>query len=324
MRIFVTGAAGFIGSHFARLVLSEHPKDEVVVYDKLTYAGNLDNLRDLKPNPRYSFVKGDICDAAAVERAARGCDAIVNFAAETHVDKSIQAAGDFVRTDVLGTYTLLEFCRRNDVPILHISTDEVYGSIAKGSFSENSNIEPNSPYSASKAGGDLQVRAFVQTYGIDAKITRSSNNYGAYQYPEKLIPLFVTNLIRGKKVPLYGDGLNVRDWLHVMDNCRAIDLVLRKGERGEVYNIGGSNERTNLEVTRAILKLMGKGELCAGAEKFIERVPDRLGHDRRYSVDSTKVGRLGWKPKMGFEQGLSETVEWYRANEWWWKPLLAK
>jgi len=262
MRILVTGAAGFIGSHFARLLLSQYPADEVVVFDKLTYAGNLDNLRDLKPNPKFSFVKADICDKDAVAKAMKGCDAIVNFAAETHVDRSIEAAGDFVRTDVLGTYTLLEYCRRNDTPLLHISTDEVYGSIAKGSFTEQSNIEPNSPYSASKAGGDMQVRAFVQTYGVDAKITRSSNNYGPYQYPEKLIPLFVTNLIQKKKVPLYGDGLNVRDWLYVVDNCRAIDLVLRKGKKGEVYNIGGSNERTNLEITMSILKLMGPCNHC--------------------------------------------------------------
>jgi len=314
MRILVTGAAGFIGSHFARLVLSRYPEDEVVVYDKLTYAGNLENLKDLKKNPRYSFVKGDICDAQAVKKAAEGCDAIVNFAAETHVDRSIVAAGEFVRTDVLGTYTLLEYCRNTDTPILHISTDEVYGSTAKGSFSEESNIEPNSPYAASKAGGDLQVRAFVQTYGIDANITRSSNNYGPNQYPEKLIPLFVTNLIAGKKVPLYGDGLNVRDWLYVIDNCKGIDLVLRKGKKGEVYNIGGSNERTNIEVTTLILKFMGKGE-GAQAEKFIERVPDRLGHDRRYSIDSTKIRKLGWTPEMPFEQGLKETVEWYKTNQ---------
>lgn len=316
MRILVTGGAGFIGSHFVRLMLGEHEKDEVVVFDKLTYAGNMANLADVSSNPRYSFVKGDICDASAVAVAAKSCDTIVNFAAETHVDRSITEAGDFVRTDVLGTYNLLEFCRKNDLPILHISTDEVYGSIAKGSFTEESPLAPNSPYSASKAGGDLQVRAFRETYGLRTLITRSSNNYGPNQHPEKLIPNFITRLLLNKKVPLYGDGQNVRDWLYVEDNCRGIDAVLRKGKAGEAYNIGASNERTNIEITKLLLKLAGK------ADDSIERVKDRPGHDRRYSLDASKLKALGWKPQAKFEDALARTFEWYKANPNWWKPLL--
>jgi dTDP-glucose 4,6-dehydratase len=316
MRILVTGGAGFIGSHYVRLLLREHPEDAVVVYDKLTYAGNPDNLKDFQGNPRFSFVKGDIVDGDAFARAAEGCEAVVNFAAETHVDRSILAAGDFVRTDVLGAYTLLEWSRRHDASFLQVSTDEVYGSIPTGSFREDSPFEPNSPYAASKAGADLLVRAFRQTYGLATLVTRSSNNYGTHQHPEKLIPRFVTNLLRGRKVPLYGDGMNVRDWLHVEDNCRAIDLVLRKGRPGEAYNVGANDERTNLEVTRRLLQLTGRGE------EFIERVPDRPGHDRRYSLDASKVRSLGWSPRVRFDEGLAAVVKWYRENEWWWKPLV--
>ena len=318
MRIFITGGAGFIGSHFVKLTLNEHKDDEVIVFDKLTYAGNMANLEGVLDNPRYSFVKGDICDAQAVSKAAKSCDVIVNFAAETHVDRSIVAAGDFVRTDVLGTYNLLEYCRKNDMPMLHISTDEVYGSIAKGSFTEDSPLQPNSPYSASKAGGDLQVRAFRKTYGLKTLITRSSNNYGPNQHPEKLIPNFITRLLTGKKVPLYGDGQNIRDWLYVEDNCKGIDTVLRKGTYGEAYNIGANNERANIEITKLLLELAGK------TERSIERVKDRLGHDLRYSLDSAKLSKLGWKPKVKFEDALKSTFKWYEANPQWWKPLLEK
>jgi dTDP-glucose 4,6-dehydratase len=317
MRFFVTGGAGFIGSHFSKMLLGRGAQDSVVVYDKLTYAGNMENLRELAGNPRYSFVRGDICDAEAVGKSASGCDWIVNFAAETHVDRSIVDAGEFVRTDILGTQTLLEFCRRHDTPFLHISTDEVYGSTEKGSFSEYSPLNPSSPYSASKAGGDLLVLAYFRTYGLKAMLTRSTNNYGPNQHPEKLIPNFITRLLRGKKVPLYGDGRNVRDWVFVLDNCNGIDTVLRKGKSGEIYNIGGGSEKTNLEITVALLKALGKDG------SSIEHVKDRPGHDFRYSLDSRKAVSLGWKTSVSFEEGLERTVAWYRANEWWWKPLLS-
>jgi dTDP-glucose 4,6-dehydratase len=316
MRLFVTGGAGFIGSHFSKVALWEHPEDSVVVFDKLTYAGNLGNLRELEGNPRFSFAKGDICDKAAVVRAASGCDWIVNFAAETHVDRSIVAAGDFVRTDVLGMHVLLEHCRKTGIPLLHISTDEVYGSIKAGSFCEDSPLLPNSPYSASKAGGDLLLRAYQKTYGLKAVVTRSSNNYGPNQHPEKLIPNFITRLLRGMKVPLYGRGGNIRDWIHVLDNCRGIDAVLRRGKPGEIYNIGGGNELSNIVIARMLLSLLGKGE------DAIDFVTDRPGHDFRYSLDSRKASSLGWKPQIPFADGLKRTVEWYRQNEWWWKPLV--
>lgn len=316
IRILITGGAGFIGSHFVRLTLGQHPENEVVVLDKLTYAGNPNNLKEFEGNPRYSFRKGDILDPAAVAKAAEGCEAIVNFAAETHVDRSILEAGDFMRTNTIGVYMLVERARKNDSLFLQISTDEVYGSISKGSFTEVSNLEPNSPYSASKAGADLLVRAYHMTYGLRTLITRSSNNYGSHHYPEKLIPLFITNLLRGRKMPLYGDGLAVRDWLYVEDNCRGIDLVLRKGTPGEIYNISANDERTNLEVAKRILQLSGRGE------EFIEYVTDRPGHDRRYSLDSSKIRALGWKPQMPFEEGLARTVHWYQENKWWWKLLV--
>jgi len=322
MRLLITGGAGFIGSNFIRFVLSKYPDCEIINFDKLTYAGNLENLRDLENDPRYSFAQGDICDQTAVEKAAAklGSDGvIVNFAAETHVDRSIVSAGSFVQTDVYGTYTLLEAVKKYKIKrYLHISTDEVYGSIENGSFTEKSTLSPNSPYAASKAGGDLVVRSYFKTYGAPVLITRSSNNYGSYQYPEKVIPLFVTNAIENKKLPLYGDGKNVRDWLYVMDNCEAVDLVLRKGELGEVYNIGGGNERQNIEVTRFILKETGL------PEDFIEPVKDRPGHDRRYSIDCTKVKELGWQPKTNFEEGLKKTIAWYKNNQAWWKKIKEK
>ena len=316
MRIVVTGGAGFIGSNFVRHVLREHADDEVVVLDKLTYAGNLENLRGVEDDPRYTFVRGDICDAAVVGEALRGADAVVNFAAETHVDRSISGPQDFISTDVLGTHTLLEAVRRLEVPrYLQISTDEVYGSIEEGAFTEESDLDPSSPYSASKAGADLLVLAYHRTFGTPVLITRSSNNYGPYQYPEKVVPLFVTNLLDGQPVPLYGDGRNVRDWIYVDDNCRGIDLVLREGADGEVYNLGGGNEVANIELTRTVLTELGLGD------DMIRWVRDRAGHDRRYSLDCAKARGLGWEPSTSFERGMALTVGWYRSHEEWWRPI---
>jgi len=320
MKFLVTGGAGFIGSNFIHYLLSKYPGCEVINFDKLTYAGNLENLRDISADPRYSFIKGDICDEKAVEDAVAHLGSggmIVNFAAETHVDRSIVAAGSFVQTDVFGTYVLLEAVKKFKVTrYLHISTDEVYGSIEKGSFTEESTLSPNSPYAASKAGGDLIVRSYFKTYNLPVVITRSSNNYGPYQYPEKVMPLFITNALRDQKLPLYGDGKNVRDWLYVEDNCEAIDLVLRKGKDGEIYNIGGESERQNIAVTQSILKQLGK------PESLIEYVKDRPGHDRRYSLDCSKVKKLGWKPKADFEESLKRTVAWYQNNRDWWEKLI--
>ena len=322
MRLLITGGAGFIGSNFIRYLLQNQPADEIINFDKLTYAGNVDNLKDLETNHHYSFVKGDICDSVAIERAiarAKGVDAIVNFAAETHVDRSIASAASFVQTDVYGTHVLLETVRKFKIArYVHISTDEVYGSTEGASFTENSNLQPNSPYAASKAGGDLLVRAYGRTFGLPVLITRSSNNYGPYQYPEKIIPLFITNLLKGKKVPLYGDGLNIRDWLQVMDNCAALDLVLRRGEVGGIYNIGGGNERTNLEITKFIIKELGQTDAA------IEWVKDRPGHDRRYSVACQKIRQLGWQPRVPFEAGLKQTITWYRENPAWWQRLVCQ
>jgi len=316
MRIVVTGGAGFIGSNFVRYLLGKYDDLEVVNLDKLTYAGNLENLRDVEDDARYAFVKGDICDAAVVRATLDGADAVVNFAAETHVDRSISGPQDFISTDVLGTHTLLEAVRELDVKrYLQISTDEVYGSTETGSFTEESDLAPSSPYSASKAGGDLQVLAYYRTYGTPVLITRSSNNYGGWQYPEKIIPLFITNAIDDLPLPMYGDGLNVRDWLYVEDNCSAIDTVLHEGELGEVYNIGGGNEVPNLALTRRILELLGRGE------DLIRYVVDRPGHDRRYSIDCAKVRALGWEPAVDFEDGLERTVAWYRDNPEWWRRL---
>ena len=319
MKILITGGAGFIGSNFIRYMLNKYQSYKIVNLDKLTYAGNLKNLSDVDGNKNYSFVKGDICDKEIVEKAIQGCDAVVNFAAETHVDRSIIDAGSFIKTDVYGTYVLLNTAKIIGVKrFVQISTDEVYGSIQKGSFTEESPLNPGNPYSSSKAGGDMLALSFFNTYKTPVMITRSSNNFGEFQHPEKLIPLFITNILEGKKVPLYGDGKNVRDWIYVLDNCEAIDVVLHKGITGEVYNIAGCNEKENLEITMLILKLLGRDE------SWINYVKDRLGHDRRYSISSGKIKRLGWKPRESFESGLKRTVEWYRKNKEWWKYLKDK
>ncbi len=316
MKILVTGGAGFIGSNFIRLILEKYPDYEVVNLDKLTYAGNLDNLKDIESDERYSFVKADIGDAGAVDKAMSGIDAVINFAAESHVDRSIGGPADFIMTDVFGTYVLLEAARRHEVGrYIQISTDEVYGSIAEGSFTEADRLEPSSPYSASKAGGDMQVMAYHTTYGLPTIITRSSNNFGPYQYPEKIFPLFITNALEGKKLPLYGSGKNVRDWIYVTDNCEGIDTVLHRGEIGGIYNIGGGNERDNLTITGLILEALGK------REDMIERVPDRLGHDFRYSIDCSRARALGWTPAHTFEEGVRATVDWYVNNRWWWEKI---
>lgn len=316
MRLLVTGGCGFIGSNFIRQVLSEHQDDQVLNLDKLTYAGNPENLREVEDDDRYDFIKGDICDQGDVAMAFEWePEAVVNFAAETHVDRSITSPEAFVNTDVLGTYRLLEEVKDRGIRLVQISTDEVYGSIEVGSFTEESPLKPNSPYAASKAAADLLVRAYVRTYDIDAVIVRSSNNYGPFQYPEKVVPLFITNLLEGKKVPLYGEGKNVRDWLFVEDNCRAVDLVLRRGMSGEAYNIGADQEKTNLELTWDILDIMGAGE------EYIQFVPDRPGHDLRYSLDSSKLRGLGWEPRHDFETGLEATIDWYRTHTDWWQPI---
>jgi len=316
MHLLIAGGAGFIGSNFVKYVFKAHPSYRITVLDKLTYAGNLDNLKEVKVKKNYRFVKGDICDPKIINRLAKGCDAILNFAAETHVDRSIIGPGSFVTTDIFGTHVLLEAVRSYGIKrYVQISTDEVYGSIVKGSFKESDPLHASSPYSASKAGADLMVLAYYHTYHLPVLITRSSNNFGPNQYPEKLIPLFITNLIEGKKIPLYGDGLNVRDWLYVTDNCEGIDVVLHKGKAGEVYNLGAGNEYTNLEITRLILKALKK------SKSMIERVKDRPGHDRRYSIDCRKARALGWKPRYHFEQAILKTVGWYQENEWWWKKL---
>ncbi|MGH7413448.1 MAG: dTDP-glucose 4,6-dehydratase [Candidatus Rokuibacteriota bacterium] len=316
MKILVTGGAGFIGSNFVRHVLTAHAGDSVVNLDKLTYAGNLENLRDVEANPRYRFVKGDICDGPVVRDAMRGADAVVHFAAETHVDRSNLGADDFLRTNVTGTFTLLEAARELRIGrFLAVSTDEVYGSIAEGAAREGDALNPSNPYSASKAAADLLVRAYWTTHRLPALITRSSNNFGPCQYPEKVIPLFVTNAIEDRALPLYGDGKNVRDWLYVLDNCAAIDLVLRRGAEGEIYNIGGAAEVQNVTLTRRILALLGK------PDSLITPVADRPGHDRRYALDSGKVHALGWAPTASFDAALAATVEWYRTHEAWWKPI---
>ena len=315
MRLFVTGGAGFIGSNYVRRVL-ESSDDDVTVYDALTYAGNLDNLRGLEDDPRFTFVKGDICDRAAVAAAIVGHQAVVHFAAESHVDRSIVSPDEFVRTNCDGTNVMCDEARRAGVErFVHVSTDEVYGSIDSGSFTESDPLGPRSPYSASKAGSDLIALAYHETYGLPVLVTRSSNNFGPYQYPEKIIPLFVTNLVDGRRVPLYGDGINVRDWCFVEDNCAGIDIVLRRGTVGEIYNIGAGNEIPNRELTGRILALLHADE------SMIEHVEDRLGHDRRYSIDTTKIGKLGWKPRRELGEALAETVAWYRDNRWWWEPL---
>ncbi len=316
MRVLVTGGAGFIGSNFIRYLLKKYPRYRVTNLDKLTYAGNLNNLIDLKNNPRYTFVKGDICNAKTVDLLAAKAHVIVNFAAESHVDRSILDAGQFVRTDVFGTYVLLEAAKKyRHRRYLQISTDEVYGSIQKGTFSEKSPLNPSSPYAASKASGDLMVLSYSKTHSLPVIITRSSNNYGPYQYPEKLIPLFVTNALENLSLPLYGNGKNVRDWIYVLDNCVGIDLALHKGREGEVYNVGGGSEKTNIEITEFILKYLDK------PSSLVQHVKDRLGHDLRYALNCKKIKSLGFKPSFNFKKGLSETIEWYQENLQWWQKI---
>ena len=316
MKLLVTGGSGFIGSNFIRHVLATHADDRIVNLDKLTYAGNPANLADLERDPRYTFVHGDIGDAKLVRDAIRGVDAVVNFAAESHVDRSLMEPDAFLKTDVFGVFTLLEAVKELRIArFLHISTDEVYGSVERGSSRESDPVRPSNPYSASKAGGDLLALAYWHTHRVPVVITRSSNNFGPYQYPEKVIPLFVTNALDDRPLPLYGDGRNVRDWLYVLDNCAGIDLVLRKGGEGQVYNIGGGHEVENVVLTRQILQLTGK------PDTLIQPVKDRPGHDRRYSVDSTKVRQLGWTPRHPFADALRTTVTWYREHEAWWRPL---
>ena len=314
MKLLVCGGAGFIGSHFARLRLREHG-DEVVVLDKLTYAGREDNLRDLTDHDGFTFVHGAIEDPMAVAGAIAGCDAIVNFAAETHVDRSISGPEVFLTTQMNGTWTLLEAAREHELRYVQVSTDEVYGSIDEGSFTEASPLDPSSPYSATKAGADLLVASYGHTYDLPAAICRGSNNYGPFQYPEKLIPLMVLNALHGDPLPVYGDGKNVRNWLYVEDFGRAIGTVLERGATGEAYNVGGPDECPNLDVVRRILAHTDRDE------SLIEFVTDRPGHDRRYSLSSDKVRALGWEPQMRFDEGLERTVAWYRDNAWWWEPI---
>jgi dTDP-glucose 4,6-dehydratase len=316
VKLLVTGGSGFIGSNFVRHVLATSRDDTVVNLDKLTYAGNPANLKDVERDPRYAFVHGDICDAKLVRDVARGVDAVVNLAASTHVDRSLMEPDEFLRTDVFGVHTLLEAVKDLKIPrLVHVSTDEVYGSVEHGASRESDPLRPSNPYSASKAGGDLLALAYWHTHRVPVLITRSSNNFGPWQYPEKVIPLFVTNALEDRPLPLYGDGRNVRDWLYVLDNCAAIDLVLRTGREGEVYNIGGGHEVENIVLTRQILHLLGK------PETLIQPVRDRPGHDRRYALDSKKVHQLGWAPRHRFGDALAATVAWYREHEAWWRPL---
>lgn len=315
MHLFVTGAAGFIGSNYVRHVLA-HSDDTVTIYDALTYAGNRSTIADLVGDERVAFIQGDICDRDAVTAALPGHDAVVHFAAESHVDRSITGPDAFVRTNCDGTNVLCDVARTVGVErFVHISTDEVYGSIETGSFTETDRLGPRSPYSASKASSDLIALSYLETFDLPVIVTRSSNNFGPFQYPEKVIPLFTTNLLDGRDVPLYGDGGNVRDWCHVADNCAAVDLVLREGRVGDIYNIGAGNEITNLELTHRILALVGADE------SRIARVADRLGHDRRYSIDTTRVEALGWRPERDLDTALADTIEWYRTNRAWWEPL---
>jgi dTDP-glucose 4,6-dehydratase len=315
VKILVTGGAGFIGSNYVRHVLA-NTDDEVTVYDALTYAGNLSTLRDVDDSPRYGFVKGNITDPGTLESAMRGHDAVVHFAAESHVDRSIAGPDDFINTNCFGTNIVLDTARRLEIGrVIHIGTDEVYGSVEVGSSKEDDPLEPRSPYSASKAGSDLIALSYHHTYGVPVTVTRCTNNFGPYQYPEKVIPLFTTNLIDGLTVPLYGDGLNERDWLFVDDHCAAVLLVLHEGTAGEIYNIGAGNETPNRVLVDKLLALLGAGE------EMVEYVADRLGHDRRYSVDIEKITALGWHKQRTLDEALDETVGWYRDNEWWWRPL---
>ena len=317
VNVLVTGGAGFIGCNFVRHALAAHEDWQVTTLDKLTYAGRLENLREVSDHPRHTFVRGDVTDAAVAAPLVMASDIVVHFAAETHVDRAIMSAGEFITTDVYGTFVLLEAARQ--APglrrFVQISTDEVYGSVPDGSSRETDELRPRNPYSASKAGADRLAYSYWCTYRIPVIITRASNNYGPFQFPEKLIPLFVTNAIDDLPVPLYGDGLNERDWLHVSDHCHALDLLIRDGVSGETYNVGGGNHVRNADVTRLILECLGK------PQSLIRAVADRPGHDRRYSLDTTKLRSLGWSPQVPFEAGLRRTVEWYRDNEWWWRPV---
>ncbi len=315
LRLLVTGGLGFIGSNFIRFMLEKYPDYRITNLDLQTYAGNPDNLKGIE-NSNYKFIRGDICDRNIVEKVIQNVDVVVHFAAESHVDRSIDDASAFVRTNVLGTFVLLDSALKHNIKrFIHISTDEVYGSISKGSFTENDILTPSSPYSSSKAGSDLLARSYFITHKLPVIITRCTNNFGPYQYPEKLIPLFITNLIENKKVPVYGTGKNVRDWIYVEDHCKAVDFVLHKGNVGEIYNIGGGAEKTNLEITEKILNMLEKDD------SMVEYVKDRPGHDLRYSLDCTKLRRLGWAPEHEFEDALYDTVRWYSENRWWWEKL---
>ncbi|MED4359349.1 dTDP-glucose 4,6-dehydratase [Geobacillus stearothermophilus] len=321
MKVLITGGAGFIGSNFVNYMVQKYPSYQIINLDALTYAGNLENVKEVENEPNYRFVKGDITDRELIESLfAEGIDAVVNFAAESHVDRSIADPGIFIKTNVQGTQVLLDAAKKYGVKkYIQISTDEVYGTLGEtGYFTETTPLAPNSPYSASKAGADLLVRAYHETYGLPVNITRCSNNYGPYHFPEKLIPLMIINALNNQPLPVYGDGLNVRDWLHVEDHCSAIDLVLHHGKNGEVYNVGGNNERTNIEVVKAILRYLNK------PESLITFVEDRLGHDRRYAIDATKIREeLGWQPKYTFEEGLKQTINWYLENRSWWENILS-
>jgi dTDP-glucose 4,6-dehydratase len=315
--VLVTGGAGFIGSNFVRYALAEHPDWKVTTLDKLTYAGRIETLHDVIDNPRHRFVKGDIADASVAAPLVKAANIVVHFAAETHVDRSILDAGQFITTDVVGTFVLLEAARQAQhlTRFVQISTDEVYGSVTEGASRETDELKPRNPYSASKSAADRLAYSYWATYGVPVIVTRASNNYGPYQFPEKVIPLFITNALHGLQVPLYGDGMNIRDWLHVTDHCRALDLLIARGVSGEVYNVGGGTEVRNVDLTHSILELLEK------PPSLIKHVADRLGHDRRYSLDTTKLRGLGWKPVVDVRDGLEQTVDWYRGNEWWWKPI---
>lgn len=319
MDILVTGGAGFIGSNFIRHILNTHPDYKIINLDKLTYCGNLNNLKDVRESKNYRFIKGDICDPKTVEQAMKGCDFVINFAAQSHVDRSIKDPTEFVKTNVGGVQVLLDAAKKLKVKrFLHISTDEIYGDVKRGLSKEDDPLLPNSPYAATKAAADLLCRAYFKTYKFPIVIARSSNNFGPYQYPEKIMPLFITNAIEDKPVPLYGDGRNIRDWIYVVDNCSAIDLVLHKGKLGEVYNIGGGNQIRNIKIAKETLAMMGKDR------ELISFVTDRPGHDRRYALDSTKIKELGWEPEYDFKRALRLTIEWYLSNEWWWRSLKRK
>ena len=315
MKLLVTGGCGFIGSNFIRHTLKKYPDYGIINLDKLTYAGNLENLKDVEGNRNYRFIKGDICDPKTASDAVKNADVVINFAAESHVDRSITDADPFLETNIMGTHVLLKAALKFNKKFLQISTDEVYGSIEQGSFTEGSNLNPSSPYSASKAAADLLCLSYFITHKLKANIVRSTNNFGPYQYPEKIIPLFITNLLEGKKIPVYGDGKNVRDWLYVADNCEAIGLVLHKGKEGEVYNLSSGKEMANIKLAEMLIEHAGKDK------SYIKYVEDRKGHDRRYSLDSKKIRNLGWKPKLGFEEALKMTIDWYKNNKDWWGKL---